>query len=304
MDEVAGQTSRAVVRGSEWERDMSGTDKALMQELLCIADTDWVLGHWYIKVMLNGRSLPDCTASAGMGQDSLGHTRAIFRLLEDRLGLPEHQLEFGRQPSELHDLEVLSLPPQNWGDFLVTAFLAECALWRLLSTFLEGSDKALSGMVKHFGKELYFHRLGLEGWMTATSNEEQDDMRQSLAIRGPTVARWFGDVAAADLLLDAGIRAASLESARSGFIDDVVDVLAQATGLESTEIQSKLRCECPDDWDSVRRKCRGATVPPTLWEFMVPTDPDTVTLRRPLAVSVDDNLDLVDRAEYSHTDYA
>jgi len=29
-----------------------------------------------------------------------------------------------------------------------------------------------------------------------------------------------------------------------------------------------------------------------------------VTLRRPLAVSVDDNLDLVDRAEYSHTDYA
>ena len=145
---------------------MSGTDKALMQELLCIADTDWVLGHWYIKVMLNGRSLPDCTAFAGMGQDSLGHTRAIFRLLEDRLGLPEHQLEFGRQPSELHDLEALSLPPQNWGDFLVTAFLAECAVWRLLSTFLEGSDKALSGMVKHFGKELYFHRLGLEGWMT------------------------------------------------------------------------------------------------------------------------------------------
>ena len=60
MDEVAGQTSRAVVRGSEWEREMYGTDKALMQELLCIADTDWGLGHWYIKVMLNGRSLPDC----------------------------------------------------------------------------------------------------------------------------------------------------------------------------------------------------------------------------------------------------
>ena len=56
---------------------MAATDKALMQELLCIADTDWVLGHWYIKVMLNGRSLPDCTAFAGMGRDR-GHTRAIF----------------------------------------------------------------------------------------------------------------------------------------------------------------------------------------------------------------------------------
>ena len=146
---------------------MAATDKALMQELLCIADTDWVLGHWYIKVMLNGRSLPDCTAFAGMGQDSLGHTRAIFRLLEDRLNLPEHQLEFGRQPEALHDLEALSRPPQNWGDFLMTAFLTECAVWRLFSTFLNGADKELAGMVKHFGKELYFHRLGLEGWMLA-----------------------------------------------------------------------------------------------------------------------------------------
>lgn len=283
---------------------MSGTDKALMQELLCIADTDWVLGHWYIKVMLNGRSLPDCTAFAGMGQDSLGHTRAIFRLLEERLGLPEHQLEFGRQPSDLHDLEALSLPPQNWGDFLVTTFLTECGVWRLLSTFLGGSDAALSGMVKHFGKELYFHRLGLEGWMTATSDEEREDMRQSLAQRGPEVARWFGDVEAQDLLLDAGIRAISIESARAGFMDDVVDVLAQATGLDVPAIKSHLPGESPDDWDAARRKRVGAALPATLWEFMVPTDPDTVTLRRPLAVSVDDNLDLVDRAEYTHADYA
>ena len=53
----------------------------------------------------------------------------------------------------------LSRPPQNWGDFLMTAFLTECAVWRLFSTFLRGADKELAGMVKHFGKELYFHRL-------------------------------------------------------------------------------------------------------------------------------------------------
>ena len=32
-------------------------------------------------------------------------------------------------------------------------------------------------MVKHFGKELYFHRLGLEGWMLAASDEECADMK-------------------------------------------------------------------------------------------------------------------------------
>ena len=51
-----------------------GISRECLDELLCIADSNWVLGHWYIKVMLNGRSLPDCTAFAGMGQDSLGHT--------------------------------------------------------------------------------------------------------------------------------------------------------------------------------------------------------------------------------------
>ncbi len=283
---------------------MSETDKALMQELLCVADTDWVLGHWYIKVMLNGRSLPDCTAFAGMGQDSLGHTRAIFRLLEDRLELPEHQLEFGRQPEALHDLESLSRPPENWGDFLMTAFLTECAVWRLFSTFLDGADKELAGMVKHFGKELYFHRLGLEGWMLAVSDEECRDMKQSLADRGPEIARWFGSQGAPDALLESGVRAISVADARAGFLDDVVSVITQATDLSEAEVLSHLPGQVPENWDAVKRKTAGATVPATLWEFMIPTDTDTVALRRPLAVSVDDNLDLVDRSEYTHADYA
>ena len=283
---------------------MSETDKVLMQELLCIADTDWVLGHWYIKVMLNGRSLPDCTAFAGMGQDSLGHTRAIFRLLEDRLELPEHQLEFGRQPEALHDLEALSRPPQNWGDFLMTAFLTECAVWRLFSTFLDGSDKELSGMVKHLGKELYFHRLGLEGWMLAASDDECADMKLSLAERGAEVARWFAADDASDVLLESGVRNTGVAAALAGFLDDVVSVVTQATDLVEEEVLQLLPTAVPEDWDAAKRKTAGATLPATLWEFMIPTDPDTVALRRPLSVSVDDNLDLVDRAEYSHADYA
>jgi 1,2-phenylacetyl-CoA epoxidase catalytic subunit len=275
-----------------------------MQELLCIADTDWVLGHWYIKVMLNGRSLPDCTAFAGMGQDSLGHTRAIFRLLEDRLELPEHQLEFGRQPEALHDLEALSRPPQNWGDFLMTAFLTECAVWRLFSTFLDGSDKELSGMVKHLGKELYFHRLGLEGWMLAASDDECADMKLSLAERGAEVARWFAADGASDVLLESGVRSTGVAEALAGFLDDVVSVVTQATDLVEEEVLQLLATAVPEDWDAAKRKTAGATLPATLWEFMIPTDPDTVALRRPLSVSVDDNLDLVDRAEYSHADYA
>ena len=278
--------------------------KELLNELLCIADTDWVLGHWYIKVMLNGRSLPDCTAFAGMGQDSLGHTRAIFRWLEDQLDLPEHQLEFGRQPSELHDLEMLSRPPQNWGDFLIAAFLTECAVWRMLWTFIDSANNELAGMVKHFGKELYFHRMGLEGWIAATSEDEQHDMEESLIHRGPEVLRWFGQITEAneDRLVTLGIRSHGVELAREKFLEDVNSVLGQAMLLSARALTTMLKQINFEDWDKPRRKTYGAAVPATLWEFMVPTDADTVALRRPLAVSVDDNLDLVDRAEYEHAD--
>src|SRR5210317_548813 len=151
--------------------------KEFTAEMLCIADTDWVLGHWYIKVMLNGRSLTDCTAFAGMAQDSLGHTRAMFRYLEEELDLPEHQLEFGRDREQLHDMQMLSSPPENWGDFLVSTFLAEIAVWRMLNTFKDSTVDDMKGMVRHFGKELYFHRIGLEGWLKAADEADRADMR-------------------------------------------------------------------------------------------------------------------------------
>ena len=282
----------------------TGISRECLDELLCIADSDWVLGHWYIKVMLNGRSLPDCTAFAGMGQDSLGHTRAIFRFLEDQLDLPEHQLEFGRTPEQLHDMEVLSGPPQNWGDFLVTALLAESAIWRLLSTFLDSQHAELAGMVKHFGKELYFHRLSLEGWIAATDEEERRDMRASLRVRAPLIASWFTEVSDPDPLLRSGVRTVSMAEAGDGFRTDVVEVLTASEIVGADELNALLTPTATDAWDTPRRKSVGAAVPATLWEFMIPTDEDTKALRRPLTVSVDDNLDLVDRAEYGHADFA
>jgi len=159
-------------------------------------------------------------------------------------------------------------------------------------------------MVKHLGKELYFHRLGLEGWMLAASDDECADMKLSLAERGAEVARWFAADGASDVLLESGVRSTGVAEALAGFLDDVVSVVTQATDLVEEEVLQLLATAVPEDWDAAKRKTAGATLPATLWEFMIPTDPDTVALRRPLSVSVDDNLDLVDRAEYSHADYA
>ncbi|MEP4149238.1 MAG: Phenylacetic acid catabolic protein [Halioglobus sp.] len=279
--------------------------KELTAEMLCIADTDWVLGHWYIKVMLNGRSLTDCTAFAGMAQDTLGHTRAMFRYLEEELDLPEHQLEFGREREQLHDMQMLSSPPENWGDFLVSTFLAEVAVWRMLNTFKESSAvPSIKGMVKHFGKELYFHRIGLEGWLKATEESDRADMREAMLRRAPQAIAWFDhkDRSGTDLLLQEGVRSSSVWDARLGFIEESLGKLTAALGMSDEEITSIMEQGLEGEWDSTRRRSADSILPDTLWEFMIPTDADTVSLRRPLAVSIDDNLDLFDRPEYAQDD--
>ncbi|MGI9283866.1 MAG: Phenylacetic acid catabolic protein [Pseudomonadales bacterium] len=275
-----------------------------LAEMLCLADTDWVLGHWYIKVMLNGRSLTDCSSFAGIAQDSLGHTRAMFRFLEEELNFPEHQLEFGRTVDQLHDMAMLSAPPESWGDFVVTALLAEAAVWRLFSTFKESNDPELAGMVTHFGKELYFHRLGLEGWLKSADDSEKNNIRDAVLKRAPQVLAWFGSKEQSDndLLLADGLRSSSVWDARLGFVEDTLSKFIAELGLSDAQIQTLVAQDVDADWDSRRRKPKDSVIPATLWEFMVPTDPDTVALRRPLAVSIDDNLDLFDRPEYANDD--
>ena len=90
------------------------------------------------------------------------------------------------------------------------------------------------------------------------------------------------------MLAGQGVRRPVVADARAGFLEDAVSVITTGHGFERAEVLSYLPVK-PEDWDAVKRKTAGATVPATLWEFMIPTDPDTVALRRPLAVSVDDN---------------
>ena len=82
----------------------------LKADLLCIADSNWVLGHWYTNCMLNGRELTDFTSMAGIAEDKLGHVRAVFRFMEEHFDLPEYQLEFGRDASQIHSCLLYTSP--------------------------------------------------------------------------------------------------------------------------------------------------------------------------------------------------
>jgi 1,2-phenylacetyl-CoA epoxidase catalytic subunit len=267
------------------------TRKALVGELLCLADSKWTLGHWYIKVMLNSRTLTDATAFAGMSQDELGHTRALFGWMEDELELTEGQLEFGRDAQHLHNMAMLDHPPQDRGDFVLSAFLAETALWRLFATFKDGNIKALANLVKHCGKETWFHKLSVEGWLKTLDEEELAQARTALPNRLGLILQWFGNQED-DVLVDQGIRTVSMNDARKLFVEEVLGKLVPALNLQDGELSELLETDEADDFDTIRRRPRNSAIPATLWEFMLPTSDAAKLARRPLAVSIEDNIDL------------
>ena len=156
---------------------------ALIGELLCLADSNWVLGHWYCNCMLNGRELTDFTSMAGIAEDKLGHTRALFRYMEEQFELPDYQLEFGRAVDKVHSMELLDSPPQNWADFVLTLYLADVAIWKLSSTLREGNVPAVANLLTKFGEEAYFHQLCIDGWLKALDSDEKADLVEALPKR-------------------------------------------------------------------------------------------------------------------------
>lgn len=275
------------------------TINALKAELLCIADSNWVLGHWYTVCMLNGRELTDFTSMAGIAEDKLGHTRALFRFMEEYFELPEHQLEFGRDVGQIHSMQLLDAPPQNWADFVLTLYLADAAIWRLTNSLRGGAFAPVNNMLTKFGEEAYFHQLCIDGWLKALDEQEREDLKAALRTRLPAALGWLNT--ADDLLLEAGVRTQELGEAKATLTELVLNKLSSLVDLSEQELAG-LAAGPDENWDARRRRTQGSELPPRLWEAVVPTSEEALIARRPLAVSVDDNIDLFTKVKKDKTE--
>ncbi|MBX3596689.1 MAG: phenylacetate-CoA oxygenase subunit PaaI [Rhizobiaceae bacterium] len=257
-----------------------------INELLCVADSKWVLGHWYIKVIPNGRCLPDFNALSGMAQDELGHTRAMFSFLEEEELVPVNRLEFDRPSTEIHNMQLLDEAPKNWADFVVTAYLAETALWRLFSTFENSAHPAIANMVDQFGQESRFHHLYCKGWVQAFDEKDFAEAAESIKQRLPLALDWFGSDSSDDSLVASGVRTSSSADARTDFINaDVAELLELLNLPADTKVAAVNGAR-----DAARRRPAGSAMPAELWEFVLPTNEDAMIARRPLLVSSTDNV--------------
>jgi ring-1,2-phenylacetyl-CoA epoxidase subunit PaaC len=249
-------------------------DDTMKAQLLCVADSNWVLGHWYTVCMLNGRELTDFTSMAGIAEDKLGHTRA-----------PEYQLEFGRAVDQVHNMELLDAPPQGWADFILTLYLADVAIWQVENAVRDTDVAPVKNLLTKFGEEAYFHQLCIDGWLKALDDAERDDLKAALPGRLELALQWFDE-----------------PELKARFSELVFNKLAPIIDLSDAELAALPAGDRTSAWDALRRRPEGSAMPPRLWEAVVPTSEDALIARRPLAVSVDDNIDLFVKVRKDETE--
>jgi len=183
------------------------TRTAFENDLFAIADSKFVLGNWYARCILNGRSLPDFAALTAMTGAAYGHTRSLWQYLVN-FGHNYGWIERGRDASEIRSMNLLDAPPANWADFIATTWLAEQATWMAASAYMNCPDRALAGLAEKIGEETYFHLKYAEGWMQIMSDSASDKRAFAAALekRYPLALAWLSSVNNSEALRKAGLR--------------------------------------------------------------------------------------------------
>jgi 1,2-phenylacetyl-CoA epoxidase catalytic subunit len=241
-------------------------------EILCLADTKWLLGHWHMAVMPNGKTFDDFTAIAALMQEELGHARALFGIVES-LEPRRASLEHERTPAEIHSMVTLNVAPASWADYVSSVLLVDYATWEMLVSFEHGPILPES-LIAKIGQEERFHQLACIGWLKSFSEGDRAALRESFAGRYADILRWFGPPSeVAQTASGEGILAAA--SPRSRFISAAKETFSEL--VPPNALQPALTW---DDWDGSRRCPRGAAIPAQMWEMLIPTNEDARIARR------------------------
>lgn len=251
-------------------------------DTLCVADSKWVLGHWYIKVMMNGRSGSDFCTLAGLAQEELGHVRALFHHLEQRRPgeIGPDALERDRLPDQCFSMELLDRPPRNWADLVVSMLLAEAAIDTNISHLPDG--RAPAGLWEKIRQEDYFHWLAAQGWLGGLAHGEREQARESFSRRFPLAVSWFGQDPAGWARAARAEFVARCRACMTGL--SVIPGELFASALARAEV-----ADVAEGWDTRMRRHAGPGLPARLWQFMVPSGPAVEIARRPRDVNLTDN---------------
>ena len=198
------------------------------ETILALADDEMAMAHWYATWLGLGPFLEEDLAVSSIGQDELGHARALFGLLDpDGVAPPSNtgsspldQLAFGRAPEAYRCAWMVEQPCVLWEDLFIRHVLydeAETIRWEALAG---SSVAALAAVAQRCLAEEVFHRrhaASLLAPLLAGSQEANQRLNGALKLWLPQAVALFEPVATEAAALASGVTAATAQAQASEF---------------------------------------------------------------------------------------
>jgi ring-1,2-phenylacetyl-CoA epoxidase subunit PaaC len=214
----------------------SVADTPARDVLLALADDEICMGHWYATWIGLAPFLEEDLAATSIGQDELGHARALYALLDpghDGDDIRLDALVYGRPPEAYRCAWLVEDPCPTWEELFVRHLLydeAEAVRWQSLrASSLPGlgslAERALVEEAYHTR-----HARSLFGRLAQGGPEARGRMEAALARLVPLAAELFEPTEHEPAALAAGVLGAS-SAEQYGAWRAQLDGLAEGAGL-------------------------------------------------------------------------
>lgn len=156
-------------------KELNEIQTKALKDLICrIADDELILGHRNSEWTALGPILEEDIAFSSMAQDKLGHSLALYQLLNS-MGEPDPDtIAFTRKEKDFKCCHLVEYPIGEYDFSLMRHFLfdkSEAIRFDLLS---RSSFEDLANIAKKFRGELKYHTMHADTWLVQLGNATEE----------------------------------------------------------------------------------------------------------------------------------
>jgi ring-1,2-phenylacetyl-CoA epoxidase subunit PaaC len=182
--------------------------QALKELLYKMADDQLILGHRNSEWTGMGPLLEEDIAFSSMAQDKIGHSLALYTLLQQLGEKDPDTVAFLRPAAEFHNCILVELPNQEYDFSLMRHFLFDTAEALRFEALTQSAYEPLAQLAKKIQGELRYHTLHANTWIKKLGSATAESiarMQHALDEAMPYALGIFEESPFEQALIDEGI---------------------------------------------------------------------------------------------------
>jgi ring-1,2-phenylacetyl-CoA epoxidase subunit PaaC len=209
----------------------NGALGAIVNLIAVLADNKYYLGRALSEWAVGAPSLENAVGCAAIAQEELGHTRALYPLLEELpwAGAPTPMEHMGEERDRRYCLSFLDEVPQTWSQMVCGLLLVDAATLTLVESLHQSSYDKLARRIARIPAEERWHMEFAEGRVRELVGipEGHSQLAAHIDRLLPEALCWFGprDEPGVETLVEGRLLKWNSEQMRAAYLARICPLL-------------------------------------------------------------------------------